>query len=176
MSPVRSNQLCIFLIALTTAGVALFISNASHKGLFYLFAAFVSCQWWTLSLFILPSRQFKLTNAICFFYCLPCSSVVVENLRRLEIHDREIYYCDNNTRGPRRWIDGHVFIFRPNTILAASPSFHCNERGQHFDTYQHDFAALILAYCNYMPTMHGILRMCSEGPAWCSYGGGNSRN
>mmetsp|Transcript_1942 Transcript_1942/g.4246 ORF Transcript_1942/g.4246 Transcript_1942/m.4246 type:complete len:161 (-) Transcript_1942:174-656(-) len=47
MSPVRSNQLCISLIAISTAGVASIISNSSQKGLFYLFAVFWgACGGW----------------------------------------------------------------------------------------------------------------------------------
>ena len=40
----RSNQLCLFFLGVSTAGVAAFVSKPSQKGLFYLFNVFVSCN------------------------------------------------------------------------------------------------------------------------------------
>jgi len=68
---VRSNQLCLFFLGVSTAGVAAFVSKPGQKGLFYLFNVFVSCnQRCASSLFFsccLKNRSYRNLSCLSFF-------------------------------------------------------------------------------------------------------------
>ncbi len=76
------------------------------------------------------------------------------------ILNREVLGYYYHSQKQRCWIDGSLFVFRPDIIMATTISFYIPERGWNRHPSQHAFTPYILVHISRKFTVHGSIWKC----------------